>query len=88
MSSASRYGSGTRGTARSSRTDDVIVAIDETPVGVYVEIEGSEHGIEAAAAALGRTAADYIVDSYRALFLQERERLGTGAADMMFDTPA
>jgi adenylate cyclase class 2 len=68
--------------------DDVIVAIDETPVGVYVEIEGSEHGIEAAAAALGRTSADYIVDSYRALFLQERERLGTSAADMMFDTPA
>ena len=55
----------------------MIVAIDETPVGVFVEIEGSERGIETAAAALGRTTADYIVDSYRGLFLQERERLGT-----------
>src|ERR671918_2962874 len=40
--------------------EDVIVAIDETPVGVFVEIEGSEHGITAMAEALGRTPADYI----------------------------
>lgn len=68
--------------------EDVILAVDETPVGVYVEIEGSERGIEAAAAALGRTPADYIVDSYRVLFLQQRDTLGLSGANMVFDAPA
>ena len=65
--------------------DDVIVAIDETPVGVFVEIEGGEQGIEAAAAALGRSPADYILDSYRSLFLQHRDEFGFGSSDMVFD---
>jgi adenylate cyclase class 2 len=68
--------------------EDVIVAIDETPVGVFVEVEGSEQGIADMTAALGRTPADYIVDSYRALFLQHREELGLNGPDMMFDTSA
>lgn len=67
---------------------DVIIAIDETPVGVYVEIEGSEHGIEAAAAALGRTRADYILESYRALFLKHRDLVGLTGAHMVFDVTA
>jgi adenylate cyclase class 2 len=65
--------------------EDVIVAVDETPVGVYVEIEGSEEGIASMTAALGRTPSDYIVDSYRALFLQYRDELGLRTNDMVFD---
>jgi adenylate cyclase, class 2 len=68
--------------------EDVIVAVDETPVGVYVEIEGSEEGIAAMAIALGRTQADYIVDSYRAVFLQRRDELGITTTDMVFDAGA
>jgi adenylate cyclase, class 2 len=68
--------------------DDVIVAIDETPVGVFVEVEGCERGIENAAAALGRSQADYILDSYRSLFLQHREAFGLESSDMVFDTEA
>jgi adenylate cyclase class 2 len=65
--------------------EDVTVAIDETPVGVFVEIEGSEHGITSMAEALGRTQADYILDSYRGLFLQLRDARGLTGADMVFD---
>jgi adenylate cyclase, class 2 len=68
--------------------EDVIVAIDETPVGVYVEVEGGEQGIDAMAAALGRTRADYILDSYRSLFLQHRDTCGLSSSDMVFDDPA
>jgi adenylate cyclase class 2 len=68
--------------------EDVIVAIDETPVGVFVEIEGCEQGIEHAAAALGRSRADYILDSYRSLFLQLRDSVGLTSSDMVFDTDA
>jgi adenylate cyclase class 2 len=64
--------------------EDVIVAIDETPVGVFVELEGSERGIGDTAEALGRTEADYIVDSYRALFLVCREAHGMTGPDMIF----
>jgi len=68
--------------------EDVIVAIDETPVGVFVEIEGTETGIAEMTAALGRTSDDYIVDSYRSLFLQHRERCGLTGSDMVFDNGA
>lgn len=68
--------------------EGVIVAIDETPVGVYVEIEGSEAGIAVMTAALGRSTADYIVDSYRGLFLEHREALGLTGSDMVFDPSA
>jgi adenylate cyclase class 2 len=66
--------------------EDLIVAIDETPVGIFVEIEGSEEGISAMAKALGRSPADYILDSYRGLFLKHREELGLTGHDMLFDS--
>ena len=64
--------------------EDVIVAIDETPVGIFVEIEGSEPGIAAMADALGRLQSDYIQDSYRGLFLKHREECGLVGSDMVF----
>ena len=64
--------------------EDVTIAIDETPVGTFVEIEGGEHGILAMAAALGRSPADFILDSYRNLFILHREALGLHGQDMVF----
>ena len=65
--------------------DDVIVAVDETPVGVFVEIEGGTRGIEDMAVALGRTPEDYLVDSYRRLYLLDCEQRGVAPGDMLFD---
>ena len=64
--------------------EDVTIAIDETPVGTYVEIEGGEEGIEAMTRALGRSSADFILDSYRGLFIQYREKHGVDGAHMVF----
>lgn len=65
--------------------EDVVLAIDETPVGVFVEIEGSEARIAEAATALGRSPDDFVLDSYRTLWLKYREATGRGGSDMLFD---
>lgn len=64
--------------------DDLVMAVDETPVGVFVELEGGEAAIHAAAQALGRQRADYITDSYRFLFLKHRDAHGLAGHDMVF----
>jgi adenylate cyclase, class 2 len=65
--------------------DDVIVALDETPVGVFVEIEGGERGIAETAEALGRGPDDYLIDSYRRVYLAECEARGLPPGDMLFE---
>lgn len=64
--------------------DDVVIALDETPVGVFVEIEGGEAAIHATARALGRSPSEYITDSYRFLFLQHRDANGLAGHNMVF----
>jgi adenylate cyclase class 2 len=65
----------------------VVIAIDETPIGTFVEVEGTEDGIIAMVAALGRGPADYILDSYYRLFMTSREALGFKGSDMLFSDP-
>jgi adenylate cyclase class 2 len=65
--------------------DDVIVALDETPVGVFIEIEGGERGIAAMAEALGRGPSDYLLESYRGLFVRHCQERGLPVTDMVFD---
>ena len=64
---------------------DAVIALDETPIGTFVEIEGSEKAIADVAGALGRTERDFIVDSYRGLYVQHCEAASRAVGDMVFD---
>ncbi len=64
--------------------EDAIIAIDETPIGTFIEIEGGEQAILAMTAALGRSPEDFLLDSYRSLFLQYREEHRLEVSDMLF----
>ena len=64
--------------------EDIVIAIDETPIGVFVEIEGSEDHIQRAAAALGKAPDDYVTASYRSLYLEHCRAQGVTPADMLF----
>ena len=63
---------------------EVTIAIDETPVGTFVELEGSEQGILALAATLGRAPSDFVLESYRALFVEHRAAFGLKGPNMVF----
>ena len=65
--------------------DGTIVAIDETPCGVFVELEGSEAGVTRLARALGRTPADYITASYRSVYETACAARGVPVTHMVFD---
>ena len=64
--------------------EDVTIALDETPIGTFVEIEGSERGILTMTEALGRTPADFVLDSYRGLFVKHRDEHHMAGSDMVF----
>jgi adenylate cyclase, class 2 len=64
--------------------EDVTIAIDETPIGTFLEIEGGEAAILQMTRALGRTPDDFILDSYRSLFLVHRMHFGLDGNDMVF----
>jgi adenylate cyclase class 2 len=59
--------------------NDVMIMLDETPIGAFLEIEGRKQDIEAAAAALGRGPEDFVTTSYAGLFFA-----AGGRGDMMF----
>ena len=63
---------------------DAIIAIDETPVGTFVEVEGSEAGVLRAVEGLGRGPSDYVLASYRTLYIEHQTRAGLPVGDMLF----
>lgn len=58
--------------------------LDETPLGIYAEIEGPEDWINRSAAALGVESSEFIGLSYGRLFEAWKEETGSPATDMTF----
>jgi adenylate cyclase class 2 len=69
---------------RRHRKPRLEIALDETPIGVFIELEGSRTAIDRAARALGFSAADYSTASYGALYLEQCKRLGIEPGEMVF----
>jgi adenylate cyclase class 2 len=55
------------------------IELDETPIGVFLEIEGDVEGIRAVAAELGYRPVDFVTESYVGLFFA-----AGGKGDMVF----
>ena len=58
--------------------------LDETPVGVFLELEGSPRAIDRAARALGFTATAYLRVTYWDLYAAECRRRGVRPKNMLF----
>jgi adenylate cyclase class 2 len=63
---------------------DCVVALDETPIGSFVEVEGPSVRIPSVLASLGLDAADAVAGSYAGLYRRERERDPRLPPDMVF----
>jgi adenylate cyclase, class 2 len=60
------------------------VMLDETPIGDFLELEGSPRWIERTARELGRGPADYITDSYGALYRKHCQVTGEAPGHMVY----
>ncbi len=61
-----------------------VITLDETPVGVFLELEGPADWIDATAAELGFSESDYILSSYGALYREHCAKQGVTPTNMVF----
>ena len=63
--------------------EGVEAALDETPIGTFVELEGAEEDVDRAAAALGARPSEFIRATYRELQEKDAAARGVVAGDML-----
>jgi adenylate cyclase class 2 len=63
---------------------DLLIEVDETPVGTYVELEGPPEAIDRAAAALGYSRKDFLLKNYLTLYAEDCRRRGVSPGNMLF----
>jgi adenylate cyclase, class 2 len=62
----------------------LLIELDETPVGIFVELEGSGEAIDRAAKELGFSTADYVLKDYLTLYAEDCRKRGEQPRDMLF----
>jgi adenylate cyclase class 2 len=62
----------------------LLIELDETPIGVFLELEGAASAIDRAAKALGFKKRDYILANYMELYREDCRRRGKVPRDMLF----
>jgi len=62
----------------------LLIEVDETPIGMFVELEGTVGAIDRAAKELGYSARDYVLKNYLVLYVEECKRRGESPKDMLF----
>ncbi len=66
------------------RGADGVITLDETPIGTFVELEGTADWIDTAARELGFQESDYVLSSYGALYREWCLHSGTAPTNMVF----
>ena len=64
------------------------VALDETPIGNYVELEGAQEDIRQAATSMGFDESQFLRASYYGLYVQFRRERGEEPENMLFSDSA
>ena len=62
----------------------LLIELDETPIGTFVELEGPAPAIDRAAEELGYSKQDYILKNYLRLYMEDCRRRGEQPRDMVF----
>lgn len=73
-----------RSTYRLPRLNRLLIELDETPIGVFLELEGSPRLIDRASRLLGYSPRDYLLSSYAGLYLDHCRRRGLRPGNMEF----
>ena len=60
------------------------ISLDDTPIGVYMELEGPKEAIDRATEIMGFSVSDHILDDYRSLHVAWRKDHGSAPTDMVF----
>jgi len=62
----------------------LLIELDETPIGNFVELEGPSKAIDRAAELLGYSKNEYVLTNYLGLYAKECMRRGEKVGDMVF----